>query len=106
NGLPELTIVINGLSDSLRVAQREGGILNAILNRLSITYIEFYKAYNEVGLAIARGTNLFGLNRDNISEYEDRISSAEEAQSNLIDSIDEYNRRNENINISAPSLPT
>lgn len=104
NGAPGLTKAINDLSSAFVIASNEGGAVEAITNRLAFSYLELVKSYNELGEAIARRTNIFGLNDKDIKTWEDRVQGAVDAQNDLLDRIDEY-QRNRNVDFSRPQNP-
>lgn len=113
-GFPELTFLVNGLSDSLRAAAKEGGVFNSLLYRMSIGVLEFKRAYNEMALTVVQKTNIFGLNNKNIEEYQKKIQDAIGAQNELTKMVKEGygafsgygSSSNASVDFSRPSLPT
>lgn len=101
-GLPGLVDTINLFSKAAQTAAKEGGLWNAAINRLAVSYLELKIAIDERNLRSNQSTNLFGLNDRNIRELTQSIEDARAAQRLLVEEISTPNE----VPFSAPSLPT
>lgn len=84
---------ISRISDVLGEASKESNIFITAISKLGESIYGYIAAYNELHLAVAQKTNVFGIRDDDILKYQQNIDKAVASANKLRDALKDYNNQ-------------
>lgn len=95
---------ISRIADVLGEASKESNLFITSISKLGESIYGYIAAYNELSLAVAQKTNVFGIRDDDILKYQQNIDKAVASANKLRDALKEYN--NQGIGSGSGEVPT